>query len=229
MVIEVNHSLMGANSNNKKDPEARFWADAILAVAKSATLLAIAEESVSNNDYSSAAVNAYYGLLHLSFSLMWLLPESILDVKMKEELIAIRDRGGELPARRHPTHSEAEQFIDGICNELGVSKFPIVFRESRVLREFISYGPRIHYDGEQPIAGLCKHSPGDVRKVVIESVELFSSVLKATWSLTAYGGILGAITVEESIGLLFDSQLPFYNWHPEQVLVRASEIICSTV
>ncbi|MBI4473597.1 MAG: hypothetical protein HY646_13090 [Acidobacteria bacterium] len=212
----------------EKDPQARFWVEAQVAVAKSAVLLAAAEADVARSDYAAGAVNAYYGLFHLSLALMWLLPESI-PAKLRDALVAARDRGDELPAREYPTHKAAEQFLRDGHADLPVPELAAVFREARDLREFVSYGPRVSYQGTQPLVGPCRYSPSAVQELVRKGLELFPSALRATWPRTAYTGMLGPFTADGAEQLLFDPQFPYRNWFSLGVRERAKEIIRSAV
>ena len=196
----------------EKDTQARFWVEAQVSIAKSSVLLATAKEEFARGELASASVNAYYSLFHMSLALMWLLPESI-PPSLHQVLIEIRDSGEELP-NKQTSHKKAEDFLcAGQLNLL----VPI--------REFVSYGPRVTYDGDQPLVGPCSFSPEKVLMVVREAPNVFTNALKAALPRTAYEGYLAHIVIDGAINLLRESQFPFKRWYSTSALEKAEKLI----
>ena len=206
------------------EPQSRFWVEAQVAVAKSAVFLAAAEADVSRHDFSLGAVDAYYGLFHLSLALMWLLPES-LPVKLRESLASTRDAGSVLP-NKLTSHKAAERFLCDGQVDLPVPKLGTLFREALELREFASYGHRVSYDAPgEPVVGPCSLTPNRVERVVRTAPPVFTEALRAAWPRTAYDGALGQITADGARRLLDDPQFPFKDWHSPAALGRARQLL----
>ena len=204
----------------EKEPKARFWVEARVATAKTAALIALAEADVARGDYAEAAVNAYYSLFHLGLSLLWLMPESMPE-KLHHALIETRDTGKELP-NKQISHKAVEDFLAEGHDDLSR-----LFVDAIKLREFASYGPRVTYRSDEPFVGPCDYKPRDVRWIVQRAPVVFVESLNATWSKTAYDGLLGPIIVEGARDLLSDAQFPFVGWFAPSVLERASQLIQS--
>jgi hypothetical protein len=207
----------------EKDPQARFWVEAEVALAKSAILLASAEASAAKGNFASAAVEAYYSLFHLSLALMWLLPESI-PLKLQGELVIVRDGGDELPNRLN-SHKAAERFLCDGQISIRVPDLGRAFREALALREFASYGPRVTYRGEQPSVGPCDSSPAKVRELIERLPALFTDAIKAATPKTAHKGRLSPIVVNGAIELLKDGQYPYKNWFAPAILKRGARFL----
>lgn len=209
--------------NNDKDPQARFWVEAQVSIAKSAVFIGAAEAEVNNGDLIPASISAYYALFHLSLSLMWLLPES-LPPALYQNLIEIRDAGKELP-NKITSHKKTEDFL---CNgqvNLPIPNLAPLYKRALKLREFASYGPRVTYDGEQPFVGPCSFQRRDVREIVISVPNLFLSAFKTALPKTAYKGYLGPIVIDHAVELLRGSEFPFKGWFADSVLNRAEALI----
>lgn len=209
--------------DNAKDPQARFWVEAQVSIAKSAVLLATAEKELEAGDLMPASVSAYYSLFHLSLALMWLLPES-MPPSLHEALIEIRDTGMELP-NKLTSHKKAEDFLCAGQVKLPVHNLGSLYQRALKLREFASYGPRVTYNGEQPFVGPCSFLRRDVRAVVLEVPKVFTNALQATLPRTAYEGYLGPIVLDGSIDLLRRTEFPFKNWYSAGVMARAEMLI----
>ena len=209
----------------KKDPQARFWVEAQVSLAKSAVLLANAESDINNGNCSSAAVNVYYSLFHLGLAFMWLLP-TLISTELREELVARRDSGDELP-NKLISHKKVEEFLCSQRETLPTSFIPL-FTEALALRLFASYGPRVTYDGEEAFVGPCRYRPADVERVIRQAPQLFIESLIAIWPKTAYEGQLGLLTVDHAVSLLTDSQFPYKKWFAPELLERARQLINQT-
>lgn len=208
---------------DKKDPQARFWVEAQVAIAKSAVLLATAREETERGDLASSAVNAYYSLFHLSLALMWLLPES-MPPSLHQGLIEIRDSGNELPSTM-TSHKKAEDFLCGGQVNLPVPNLASLYRLSLQLREFVSYGPRVTYDGDQPFVGPCSFQPQQVRLVVQQMPNIFVNALEAALPQTAYDGYLAPVVIDGAIELLRKSEFPFKSWYSSSAVEEAEKLI----
>jgi len=211
--------------NTDKDPQARFWVEAEVSIAKSAVFLGTAEAEIDTGDLMSASINAYYSLFHLSLALMWLLPES-MPQSLHQALIGVRDAGEELP-NKITSHKKAEDFLCAGQVTLPVPNLSPLYQRALKLREFASYGPRVTYDGDQPFVGPCSFQRRDVREIVQAIPNMFVSTLKAAFPQTAYEGYLAPIVVDGAIDLLHRSEFPFKNWYSESVLSRAEVLINS--
>jgi len=209
--------------DNTKDPQARFWVEAQVSIAKSAVLLATAEKELEAGDLIPASVNAYYSLFHLSLALMWLLPES-LPSSLHRALIETRDTGMELPSKL-TSHKKAEDFLCAGQVDLPVRNLAPLYQRALKLREFASYGPRVTYDGEQPLVGHCSFLKRDVRELVLEVPEVFTNALQAALPQTAYEGYIGPIVLDGAIDLLRRTEFPFRNWYSVSVIERAEMLI----
>jgi len=207
----------------EKDPQTRFWVEAQVSIAKSAVLLATAQEETERGELASASVNAYYSLYHLSLSLMWLLPESI-HPSLHQALIAIRDSGDELP-NKMISHKKAEDFLCAVQLNLSVPNLTSLYKLSLRLREFVSYGPRVTYDGTHPLLGPCSFNLEQVRMVVQGAPHVFTNALKAAFPKTAYKGDLALIVIDGAIKLLQEAEFPFKRWYSKSALEKAEILI----
>ena len=207
----------------KKDPQARFWVEAQVSIAKSAVLLATAREEIERGSLASATVNAYYSLFHLSLTLMWLLPESI-PIPLHQALIEIRDSGKELP-NKMTSHKKVEDFLCGGQVNLPVPNLTSLYRLSHQLREFVSYGPRVTYDGDQPLVGPCTFQPDQVHSVVQQMPSIFLNALEAVLPQTAYEGDLAPVVIDGALDLLSKSEFPFRSWYSSSSVEQAKELI----
>ena len=209
--------------NTNKDPQARFWVEAKVSIAKSAVFLGCGEADLDRGDLMSASINAYYSLFHLSLTLMWLLPESVSQ-SLHKDLINVRDAGEELP-NKITSHKKAENFLRAVQVNLPVPNLISLYQRALTLREFASYGPRVTYNGDQPFVGTCSFQTRNVREIVQAMPDMFVSALRAAFPQTAYEGNLAPIVVDGAIDLLRGPEFPFKNWYSKSVLGRAEVLI----
>jgi hypothetical protein len=207
----------------RKEPAARYWAEASVSVAKTSVFLATAEDSLAKKDMISAAISSYYCLFHLSLSLMWMFPEDVPPT-IQEQLIKIRDAGGALPTD-DISHKSVENFL--CCGQL---RFPMprlcmLFREAQAAREFVNYGPRVTYDGEAPVVGPCSFSPKKTAKIISELETVLKTTLVDVSGHTAYKGCLSPIILHMALDCLNRSDLPFKAWSSEAVLHRSAQVL----
>jgi hypothetical protein len=209
--------------DTNKDPQARFWVEAEVAIAKSAVFLATAEKEVEQGDFIPASVSAYYSLFHLTQALMWLLPESI-PCPLQSRLIGIRDQGSELPDP-NTRHEDLKNFLCAIQVQLPEPQLYTFFQSAKVLREFSSYGPRVTYDGDQPSIGPCSFKREDIQAVIKEIPSIFLHTLKGIKSQIAYDSDLAPIVFKGVFDLLGSTEFPFKNWSSPSVIHRAEQIV----
>jgi hypothetical protein len=209
--------------NANKDPQARFWVEAKVSIAKSAVFLGCGEADLDRGDLMSASINAYYSLFHLSLTLMWLLPGS-MPQSLHEDLIKVRDAGEELP-NKITSHKKAENFLRAGQVNLPDPNLISLYQRALTLREFAIYGPRVTYNGDQPFVGTCSFQTRNVREIVQAMPDMFVSALRAAFPQTAYEGNLAPIVVDGAIDLLRGPEFPFKNWYSKSVFGRAEVLI----
>lgn len=220
----------GKRAEPGDDLQFKFWLESRVAVAKSASFIASAEESVSKGNYVTGAICAYYTFFHFGLFLMWLFPE-LTETKLKGEIVRRRNQGEDLPAPGVPTHKQIEEFLKGIRTKLELEQLDKIFSRAQSLRNYVNYGPRAYYVGKQAYVGHCEHSPVNVNGFIQGYPCLFRSVIETIWSRydtnKKKSMVVGALS--DSLKLLKDPQFPFVNWFPDSVLNRAVKIIESYI
>lgn len=201
----------------------QFSVLAEVSIAKSAVMLASAEDDLGAGNLIPCAVNAYYTLFHLAISVMWLLPErmpSSLHLSVSE----IEADGMDLPDRTEITHTAVQKFFcDGQAN-LSVSDLRRLYQLARKLREAASYEPRVTHSGESWVVGDCSLQTAQIHEVVAQLPRIFTEVLQKVRTQTDDIS-LGLIALDGARCLLNRKDLPFKGWYPERVLLRAEGLI----
>ena len=207
---------------SNKEPHDKFFVETPVSLAKSAVFFASAEIEMQYNNFTMAIISAYYSLFHLGLTLMWMLPQYMPE-DLHRNLIEIRDRGEELPDKSIK-HKDIKNFLSTIQKKLPDSHLVLIYQRALKLREFVNYGPRVYYDGKQPLVGPCDSTIRDVREVVDEIPEVFFKTIKDAATQTVYNGDL-TIYIIVALDLLRKSEFPFIGWFPTSVLNRAEEFI----
>lgn len=153
-----------------------FGYNAIASLAKAVAFRSLAIQSLKANERISATVSAYYSLLHLAITLIYLCPDKI-KTSLRDKLRAKRGQGETDPSYLIK-HEYALEFVK-ICLQDGLdSRFYSLLLSAKKLREFVNYGPRLTFNNETPYFGPCTDQPKDCDKLVPQIDEIFPSALK---------------------------------------------------
>ena len=188
-----------------------FYPNAAGALAKAVAFRSIAIQAVDSNERIVGAVCAYYSLLHLAISLMYVLPDKI-EPKIADKLRAKRGRGEKDPSRLI-SHADAIGFVRKCCEEGGLDKvFVEEIDDAKELREFVNYRPEITIHDGQAYFGPCDRDlqPDSVDKLVAKLDGIFRSVLGWAQTKAAAKGtfLKDALSLSPS---LFQREEPFYD------------------
>ena len=118
-----------------------FGYNGIASLAKAVAFRSLASEALKANERISATVCAYYSLLHLAITLIYLCPDK-LSPPLRNKLRAERQQGGIDPSSSI-SHNAALVFVRA-CGQDGLdARLYSNLQHAKGLREFVNYGPRL--------------------------------------------------------------------------------------
>jgi hypothetical protein len=135
----VGHNTMRVTHN----PESRFYAEAAVAIAKSAIFQAHAEDGLTSGASIMAAISCYYSLFHRGLAQMFLAP-SRASPRLMKRMDESRAKGERLP-NRLISHSAVRSFLNHWPERHDL------FERAERLRSFANYGPRVGWKEDPPL------------------------------------------------------------------------------
>jgi hypothetical protein len=187
-----------------------FAYNAFASLAKAVAFRSIAIQSLKANERISATVSAYYSLLHLAITLIYLCPDKV-EVTLRDRLRAERGQGAIDPSSLI-SHNSALKFIQR-CIQSGLdNRFYAQLEFAKKLREFVNYGPRLTIINDTPNFGPCTNQPGDCNKLISSIDEIFPGALIWACSNSPLNGCIAKEAVLKCSDFFVQPDLFYRQW-----------------
>lgn len=200
-----------------------FAYNSLASLAKAVAFRSLAIQSLKANERVSATVSAYYSLLHLAITLIYLCPDKIGDTLL-DKLRAGRGQG-EIDPSNLISHNSALKFVK-LCVRDGLDRrFYLQLESAKKLREFVNYGPRVTIKNETPYFGPCTDQPEDCDRLISLIDEIFPSVLKWAYSHSPLHGAIAKIAVAKCSDFFIQPDLFYRQWCSKACIESSLEFI----
>ena len=192
------------------DDTSAFAFNGLASLAKAVAFLSLAKEALKANERISATVCAYYSLLHLAITLIYLCPDKI-SPPLRNELRTKRGQG-EVDPSNSIKHSAACEFVK-TCSKDGLdARFHSQLQVAKKLREFVNYGPRLTIRNNTAYFGPCTARPTDCDGLISVISDLFSSAMEWAYTHSELKGTFVLIAVEKCGDFFVKPDLFYTQW-----------------
>jgi hypothetical protein len=197
-------------TDQAEQDSAAFGYNALGSLAKAVVFRSLAIQSLRANERISATVSAYYSLLHLAITLIYLCPDKI-DASLRDKLRAKRGQG-EIDPSYLISHNAALEFIK-LCIQDGLdSRFYSQLEYAKKLREFVNYGPRLTINNDTPYFGPCTDQPRDCDKLIFVIEEIFEKAFEWAYAHSPLDGAIAKISVAKCSDFFTQHDLFYMRW-----------------
>jgi hypothetical protein len=213
---------MSTISQDEQDT-AIFSYNAMASLAKGIAFRSIAIRSLKENEHISATITAYYSLLHLAITLIYLCPHKI-DNDLRDRLRAKRGQGETDPSDLI-THKRALEFIRE-CTVAGLdSEFQLKLEKTKNLREFVNYGPRLTIISGAPYFGPCNYNPLDCHNIISRLDDIFAQALGWVCKNSLLNGAFAATAIALCDQFFLKPDLFYRQWCSSGSLEASIEFV----
>ncbi len=200
-----------------------FSYNACASLAKAVVFRSLANQTLKRSERISATVSAYYSLLHLAITLIYLCSDK-LNGSLHNKLRAERGQG-EVDPSRLISHKSALEFVkacvrDGLDNRLYSQ-----LEYAKHLREFVNYGPRLTISNDTPNFGPCNDRPNHCDSLVLVVSELFPLALEWAYKHSPLDGVIAKIAVDLCSKFFVQSDLFYAQWCSKECIEDSLEFI----
>jgi hypothetical protein len=172
---------------------AAFAYNAMASSAKAVAFRSLAIQALKTNERINATVCAYYSLLHLAITLIYLCSDKI-EAGLRNKIRAKRGQGGTDPSKLI-LHDSALKFVK-LCVQDGLDdRFYSQPKDAKDLREFVNYGPRLTINDGTPVFGPCAHQPEDCNGLISVIDEIFAAALEWAGRHSPLGGAIAKMAL----------------------------------
>lgn len=174
---------------------AAFGYNGLASLAKAVAFRSLASEALNANERISSTVCAYYSLLHLAITLIYLCPDKVsvsLLGKLRDER-----RQGEVDPSTWISHNSALAFVNACIKDGLDARLSSSLRDGKTLREFVNYGPRLTITNGQAYFGPCTSRSTDCDRLVSVIDDLFAAALEWAYRHSELKGAFARIAVEK--------------------------------
>lgn len=193
-----------------KQDTAAFGYNAIASLAKAVAFRSIASQALKAHERISATVCAYYSLLHLAITVVYLCPDK-LSPSLRNKLRAERKQG-EVDPSSSISHRSALVFVKTCVQDGLDARFSSLLEHAKSLREFVNYGPRLTISNKRAYFGPCTDVPGDCDRLIFMITEVFPSALEWAYKHSQLKGAFAQLAVEKCADFFQSPDLFYTQW-----------------
>ena len=199
-----------------------FWPQAQVSFAKAIIFAAEARISVKASQYIWASISSYYSLFHLTISMMFMVPTLIKQDKLTTLITTLQQGASDPTYLIH--HRELSDFLKG-CELNGLpNSLRTRLKESKDLREFVNYKPRVEWQGGQLIFRSKTYKPADVANVVNSLEPLLAEALLWASKQGEAAQLVAMVSAFSIQQFLNQNDLMYKEWCTPEVLEEAESI-----
>lgn len=187
-----------------------FGYNGIASLAKAVAFRSLASEALKANERISATVCAYYSLLHLAITLIYLCPDK-LSPPLRNKLRAERQQG-EVDPSSSISHNAALVFVRA-CGQDGLdARLHSNLQHAKDLREFVNYGPRLTISNKRAYFGPCTALSTDCDRLISVISDLFPLAMEWAYRHSELKGGFARIAVEKCVDFFVKPDLFYTQW-----------------
>jgi hypothetical protein len=199
-----------------------FWPQAQVSFAKAIIFAAEARISLKAGQYIWASISSYYSLFHLTISIMFMVPTLIKQDDLTRLITTLRQGASD------PTylikHSDVSDFLK-VCESDGLTNsFRMQLKESKNLREFVNYKPRVEWQGGKLIFRSKAYKPIDVTNAVNSLESLLAEALLWASKQGEAAKLVAMVSAFSIHQFLNQNDLLYKEWCTPEVLEGAESI-----